>query len=190
VTKKILTTTGLLMPPNNLFEVYQEKLSQFDSFIGRDNNFTLNNIASYYRTNHVSFSPQADALYIKYQADKSFESFVAMVDFMAEVLSQVECKTFMEWQAYNRHTSVVTMSLCRDLLTGKLERFHQYDNLTPHSRFVMNQAITKEVGKQRHTLLMQGVNPGEVSWVHLLTPLMKDRGNFLVMFKYFFVNTF
>lgn len=190
MTKKILTTTGLVLPDSELFEMYQDKQSSFDSFVGRANNYTLNTLAAYYSTNKVSYSPQADMVYARYQSDKSHANFVAMVDFMANVLSSVDCKTFMEWQAYNRHTPVITMSLCKDLLTGNIGQFDKYDNLTPYSRFIMNESITKELGKRRHDILMQGVNPVDVSWVNVLTPLMGKKDSFSTTFKYFFVNSF
>lgn len=190
MTKQILTTSGLLLPENSLFEVYDEKPSAFDSFVGRHNNYLLTTLSSYYLHNSVSYSPQASLLYEAYRRDKSFESFTKMVDFTSDVLALVECKAFMDLQAYNKHTPVITMALLRDLLTAQTERLHQYDNLTPSSRFIIDQAITKETGSTRYKVMMKGVQPSEVSWVNMLAPLMCDKSKFSIVFKYFFVNSF
>lgn len=190
MTKRILTVSGFLLPDNHLFEVYKEKPSPFDNLIGRDNNYQLKTLSSYYLNNNISHSPQADLLYERYRRNKTFDSFIDMVDFTSDVLSLTDCKSFMDWQAYNRHTPVITMALCRDLLTNNTAKLHQYDNLTPSSRFMVDQSITKEVGHNRYKTMMNGVHPTQVSWDNVLSPLMTDKSGFSTVFKYLFVNNF
>lgn len=187
---RILTTSGFLLPENHLFEVFKEKPSAFDSFVGRDNNYQLKTLANYYLNNNISYSPQADLLYDNYRKEKTFDNFIGMVDFTSDVLSLVDCKTFMDWQAYNRHAPVITMQLCRDLLIGDTSKLHQYDNLTPSSRFIIDQAISKEVGNNRHKLMTKGVIESKMSWVNILSPLMTNKSEFSTVFKYLFVNSF
>lgn len=190
MANRILTTSGFLLPENHLFEVYKERPSAFDSFIGRDNNYQLKTLADYYLSNNISHSPQADLLYDNYRKNKTFENFICMVDFTSDVLSLVDCKSFMDWQAYNRHAPFATMGLCRDLLVGDMSKLHWYDNLMPSSRFIIDQAISKEAGYTRYKNMTKDVSPGQMSWVNVLSPLMSSKNEFSTIFKYFFVNSF
>lgn len=187
--KKILTASGFLMPESNLFELYDDKSSQFEDFVGRDNQYALKTLTKYYSDNKISVSMQADSLYQRYKNENSYTNFIAMVDFMADVFSRVDCAVFMEWQAYNRHISPVTLMLCRDLVIGNFDHFHKYDNITAMSRFVMNEAITKDEGARRHKAIVSGLRNCDISWLKVLEPLMGNKANFVTVFKYFFVNS-
>lgn len=188
MTKKILTATGFLMPESTLFELYTDQASQFEEFVGRDNNYAVKTLTKYFCDNKISVSAQANSLYRAYQSDSSYANFIAMVDFMAGVFGQVSCASFLEWQAYNRHLSGMSLMLCRDLALGNLDRFHQYNNLAGLNRFVLNEAITKDQGGKRHKAMLEGVSPANLSWIRVLEPLMDQRSCFVTVFKYFFVN--
>ena len=188
MSKKILTTTGFLLPENESYKVFEEQSSQFDNFIGRNNDYSVKQLTRYFIENKISVSEQADALYARYQSEQSYDNFIAMVDFMAEILGRVECLTFMEWQAYNRHIPAMSLMLCRDLITLNHNFANKYDNLTRLSRFVTNVTITKEEGLRRFKAMTDGVELSSVSWIRTLEPLMGNKGNFLSVFRYIFVS--
>lgn len=188
MTKKILTTTGFLLPENESYKVFEDQSSGFDNFMGRNNDYSIKQLSKYFIENKISLSEQADVLYSRYQSEQSYNNFIAMVDFMADVLGRVECLTFMEWQAYNRHMSTMSLMLCRDLITRELNHASKYDNLTRLSRFVTNVTITKEEGLQRFKTMTAGVDPARINWVNSLEPLMENKGSFLSVFRYIFVS--
>lgn len=188
MTKKILTTTGFLLPDNESYKVFEEQSSQLDNFIGRNNDYAIKSLSNYFIENKISVSEQADVLYSRYQSDQSYNNFIAMVDFMADVLGRVDCATFMEWQAYNRHMPAMSLMLCRDLITRNHSNSNKYNNLTRLSRFVMNVTITKDEGLKRFKTMTEGVDIKSISWVYALEPLMANKGNFLSVFRYLFVS--
>lgn len=188
MSKKILTTTGFLLPENESYKVFEEQSSQFDNFMGRNNDYSIKQLSKYFVENKISLSEQADVLYARYQSEQSYDNFIAMVDFMADILGRVECLTFMEWQAYNRHIPSMSLMLCRDLITGNHNYANKYDNLTRLSRFVTNVTITKEEGLKRFKTMTEGVDLGTVTWIRALEPLMGNKGNFLSVFRYIFVS--
>lgn len=190
MSSKILTTTGFLLPQSDLFEVFRSTSSEFEQFLGRDNNYDLKTLATYYSDNSISHSPHADALYKKYYAEPNFDNFIALVDFTAAVLQGMDCITFMEAQAYNRHAAPISLMLCRDLLQGTTERFYQYDQLSARTRFVLNAAITKTAAQQRYATLVKGIPSGQISWVTVLEPLLQNRPTFVTLFRYLFVSSF
>ncbi len=188
MSKKILTTTGFLLPDNESYKVFEDQSSQFDNFLGRNNDYSVKQLTKYFIENKISVSEQADSLYSRYQSDQSYDNFIAMVDFMAEILGRVDCLTFMEWQAYNRHIPAMSLMLCRDLITGNHNFANKYDNLTRLSRFVTNVTITKEEGLKRFKTMTDGVGLDSVSWIKTLEPLMGNKRNFLSVFRYIFVS--
>lgn len=190
MARKILTTTGFLLPPNDLFEVYKSTTTQFDAFVGRDNNFDFKYLSAYYADNGILHSPHAMGLYNRYRADPSYAHFIDLVDFTATALHGVDCKTFMEWQAYSRHTPDITLMLCKDLLNKRFTNLHQYSHLSAQTRFVMNTSITKDAALRRYESLIQGVPVAQLSWVGVLEPLMQDKSMFVTLFRYLFVSSF
>lgn len=190
MTRKILTTTGFLLPPNDLFEVYKSNTTQFDAFVGRDNNYDFKHLSQYYVDNAILHSPHAMGLYTKYRADSSYNNFIDLVDFTAMALQGVDCRTFVEWQAYSRHTPDITLMLLKDLLGKRLTNLHQYSHLSAQTRFVLNTSITKDAALRRYQNVIDKVPANQMSWVNVLEPLMQDKSMFVTLFRYLFVSSF
>lgn len=187
IARKVLTATGFLMPAGSNFEVFELKEGALDALINRGGDYGSQALEEYWRDNRISHSPTANELYRDYTQKPSFDHFVAMVDYVGDVLGQTSMQEFMEWQAYNRHLSSTSLMLCRDLILTQLAGNTRYESVPPRSRFVMQQTITKQEGAERLRYILDGASPTQ-SWVGALAPLMQEHASFAMLFRYFFVS--
>lgn len=192
MTKTILTTTGFIMPESTLYSVFEKKHYELDDFIGRENHLSYNTRLDYFTFNKVQFSPPANEIYRNYTLNRNFKNFMAMVDFSAEILSQVDVKGFLKLQATNRYCSKLTIMFLRDLLEGKLSATHMYDSVPADCRFVTNDTLTKhdELVRINRLLGLDNTDISYSNWPSVLCPLMEDEGSFVTFFRYLFVDKF
>lgn len=192
MAKTILTTTGFVLPESGLYTMFEKKHYELEDFIGRNDNFNYKSRLNFFIDNGVHFSSAANELYRNYIRDRSFVNFMAMVDYCADILSKVDVKTFLQLQAANRYTSNMSLLLCKDILNEKMVGNHLYDSVPPDSRFVMDNPITKHEAAERYKKLLArpGQDPARVNWVMLIAPMVEDKGSFVTMFRYFFVDRF
>lgn len=191
MTKTILTTTGFILPVSGLYTVFEKKHYELQDFIGRNDNYSYKSRLDYFTDNGVYFSQAANELYRNYIRDRSFFNLMAMVDFCADILSKVDVKTFLQLQAANRYTSNMSLLLCKDILAGKMCGNHRYDSVPPDSRFVIDDPLTKDEAANRYKMLLRGVeDPTRTNWVQIFTPMLQDKGSFVTVFRYLFVDRF
>lgn len=188
---QIYTTTGLLIPKTDLYQVYEKNATPLEQL------FTRSTVASselavldFYKNNEIYTSLQANRLYLNYIATPTYDNFIEMVNFATTIFEQITCRDFFEAQVSSLHVSQMTLMLCRDIINGNLHNYYQYAGVSPNSRFVINNGVTTTKANENLKRLFSNNDQkfSSLSWVNVLTPIVENQGAFVTMFKHFFVD--
>lgn len=187
----VYTTSGLLIPKNEMYAVYEKTATPLEQLFSRSTIASSElAVLDFYKTNEIYTSIQANRLYMNYVSDPTYEAFMELVNFATDIFKLINCREFFEAQASSLHISPMTLMLCRDIINGKLSNYLQYACIPPNSRFMINNGLTVSKGNENLKKMFEEHNRryGALSWVDVLTPIMENQGAFVTMFKHFFVD--
>lgn len=187
----VYTTSGLLIPKNELYAVYEKNATPLEQLFSRSTIASSElAVLDFYKTNEIYTSIQANRLYMNYVSDQNYDTYMELVNFATDIFKLVSCRGFFENQASSLHISPMTLMLCRDIINGTMGNYLQYACVPPNSRFMINNGLTASKGNENLRKMFEESNRhhGSLSWVDVLTPLMENQGAFVTMFKHFFVD--
>ena len=188
----ILTTSGFILPNNTYYSILDtSKLSSDSIFIKTTVIPTDNNLVSYTRNNFIYHSPLANEAYKKYEATKSFDSFMTLVNIATEILSVIPYDSFFEIQANNRNMSPYSFLFCLDIYTYEfINKRHAYDAMPLSARFTPYGTVSEETIKKNVKYVRQVKEYYRLTWETALAELAEDRHAFSTFFKYVFVDAY
>lgn len=188
---RVYTTTGLLIPPSPLYEVYEKSATPLEQLFSRSmiDNSDLG-VLDFYKSNEIFTSLQANRLYLNYISEPTYDNFMEMVNFATDIFKGVTCREFFQDQVASLHISQMTLMLCKDIINGNIGNYIQYAGVSPGSRFVISNGVTVNKANETMKKLFSEVDRryGSISWVQVLTPVVENEGAFVMMFKHFFVD--
>lgn len=184
----VLASSGFVIPSNRLFievdkdSTYKESvLGKMDS-LGKDK--TLSRLVE---DGGVYSSPVCNETYLRYQDDpKSFDNYIAMVDILAEVFTEVDFKDFIRIQANNTFLSPLGFKLISDLVRYELGTTYK-DYLVATSFFKLpqtGQVSNKEIASRQE--LVEAIFKDNRNWkaVNVLSDLMGNKPALAAFFKF------
>lgn len=191
MSEQIYTTTGLLIPKTDLYQVYEKNATPLEQLFSRSTVASSElAVLDFYKNNEIYTSLQANRLYLNYIGSPTYDNFIEMVNFATDIFDKVTCRDFFEAQVSSLHISQMTLMLCKDVISGNLQNYYQYAGVSPNSRFVINNGITTTKANENLKKLFSPVDQkyGSLSWVNVLSPVVENQGAFVTMFKHFFVD--
>lgn len=195
----ILTTSGFILPENNLYGILTEEEVADVSIFNRTAFVNINSaLADLIKPNGNAITPNrichsivANKAYKQYEASGSFEDYMSLVDIASEILPKVNYDTFFEIQAHNRNMSPFSFNMCVDLFGGKfLVDYVKYNTMPFNVRFSLDNGLTSnDIIKNINRLKFVKTNMCN-TWEKLLTNITNDRTAFVTFFKYVFVDSY
>lgn len=189
--KFILITSGFYIPYNSYYKSYSDDSSVINKLLGqRIYTNRDNKIIEFFKNNGVYSSSTINKLYSNYLSDKSFDSYVTLLDVTIDVVKDVDIKTFFMLQANNKYLSATGLVFCIDLITGEfLRNYNRYDILPATVRFTLDNGYTKEtILKNQKEIEEKLKQHGVTSWKKFLTDLFVNKEAFSVFFKFLLVD--
>lgn len=188
----ILTTSGFILPNNGYYAILDTNKLSSDSIFSKTTVIpTDNNLVSYTKNNFIYQSPLANEAYKKYEATKSFDTFMTLVNIATEILSGISYDTFFEVQANNRNMSPYSFLFCLDVYTSKfICKRHTYDAMPLSARFTPYGTVSEETIKKNVRYVQQVKENYRLTWETALAELAEDRHAFSTFFKYVFVDVY
>lgn len=190
MTDLVYTTSGFLIPKTPLFDVYEKNLSPLEQIYARNLTASADLATSnFFKENEIYTSLQANRLYLTYIDQPTYDNYIELVNFAADVFGLMSCREFFEAQTTSYHISPMSLMLCRDIITGKVINYHQYAGVPPNSRFMINNGSTQAKAHENLKNMFKDVGTySSLSWVDVLTPIVQNQGAFVTIFKHLFVD--
>lgn len=189
----ILTTSGFVLPLTaHHTPVDQSKLDVVSIFARSSPLPFDNNLAEFTKDVLEHQSHSANDAYRNYEADKSFENYMVMVDITCEVLSGMSVEEFFKFQAVNRYLSTVSFRFCLDLYASKLHSNYRDYLVMPLSARFQDPALTTPATLQERQVAIKRLNglSKNLTWERVLPPLINDKKAFVSFFRYLFVDAY
>lgn len=188
--KFILATSGFIIPENSYYTQFTEEDIASDSIFNRSiitaNDTTLIN---FFKTNQIYRSKLVNQAYEKYESTKSFEDYMTLIDFVIDILKDINFGAFFKIQADNRHLSNISFMFCRDVYSGKfMENYLQYNAMPFNARFTINNGNTSQTVAQKFKELDQYTPYFVNTWEQFMTEITNNRDAFLIFYKYIFAD--
>lgn len=191
MSELIYTTTGILIPKSDHYQVYEKNASPLEQLFSRSTIASSElAVLDFYKTNEIYTSLQANRLYINYIKNPTFDNFIEILNFATEIFESISCREFFEAQVTSLHISQMTLMLCRDIVDGNITNYYQYAGVSPNSRFVINNGVTETKAMENLKKIFPNSRQkfSSLSWVDILTPVVENKSAFVTMFKHLFVD--
>lgn len=189
--KFILTTSGFILPNNPYYSILPPEKVESNSIFNRSTVISTDNgISDYVKHNSIYTSEASNTAYKDYMADKSFSSYIHLVDIASEVLNKINVNNFFELQANNRNMSPMVFMACLDLYKDTFIYNHmKYAVIPMAGRFVSDTSKTNESIANNLQLLKN--NSGYLNtWEKKLASLVDNKDAFCSFFKLVFVDSY
>lgn len=203
MTQMILTTSGFVLPENTYYTPYAKDSDPL-TLLNSLKSFTYANdaLTDYFNANDVHNSSTSDVLYHAYRKSPTHDNFMAIVDYVCEIIGSIGFVEFVEAQIVNPHLAPVSLVMCKDLITDRFNEFQAYHRLSSNMRFTMNKGLTsgrasqltdafvKDVRDTMKAANMYCYSEHSHTWVEVLSKLMSKKSDFVAFFRYVFVHSY
>lgn len=191
-TSYVLTTSGFILPHTPHHNPLSPDLVEDNSIFNKKVTITTNSdIAEFVKSKLIYHSETANLAYRAYEADKSFNNYINLVNIAIDVLSKVNYDMFFEIQANNRNMSPVSFMFCLDFYSGCfVNKYLQYATVPFSVRFSSANNLTESTIAKNISLLKTNRNTYRNTWDSKIAELADNKDAFLTFFKYIFVDTY
>lgn len=182
----ILISSGFLIPSNRLFTVVTKDSTYRNSILGKKNGTNNDNVlSSLIQSGSLSSSAVCNDLYTTYLHNPNYETYMTLVDTLAEVFGDISLSDFVMHQARNVYLSPIGFKLCTDLLSDKLFKTYKEYLVAPSFFRVTNpQAVSPEEINRRVTEVQRLLTNNRSTFIEFLSVAMNDKGSIPAFFQY------
>lgn len=189
----VLTTSGFVLPLTAHYTPVDQSKLDVVSIFGRSTPLPFDsNLAEFTKDVLEHHSPSANDAYRNYEANKSFENFMVMVDMTSEILSHVNVSDFMKIQAINRYLSPTSFRFCTDILSDRIRQNHRDYLVFPLNARFQDPGLTTpaRLEDNQRTLNRYGDSLRSLTWENILPDMINDKNTFSAFFRYLFVDAY
>lgn len=183
----ILISSGFIIPSNRLFSVVVKDSTYRDSVLGKRNGVGRDIVlANLIKDGMLSSSASCNDRYTNHIHNPSYDTFMTLVDTLAEIFGGISLQEFAKLQARNAYLSPLGFKFCLDLLGDKLITSYKEYLVAPSFFRITNpeDISPEEVNRRLNEIERVTKYNKNMSFLDILSVMMNDKGSIQAMFQY------